>query len=328
MAGAAFLRGDPDLLARRLHEAYEKQRLAAAESGTSARAWAGLPQTMKEANRRAVRHAYVKLVDLDLQWRGMGRADLPSIAESVADALCAVPANIDSPAILDGRIDAPPSHRLMAKLAETEHHRWLLDRAMDGWRLAQDGIRDNTARLHPNMVPFRRLDPGDQHYDTVLVRALIKEFAPLQKDSIVAHGAKRSCLTILPDGSPQGTIARGTTELILVFRAQEYHLPEVVPQALTQDIESWAATPHACRVRLVLAQRFSTDIPGSTSSSSAIYLRTLVRGIPASIDLSVVHLYGTGAKVTVSREEMDAYLARALTDRHLPQPGLDGAATG
>lgn len=327
MAGAAFLMGDPDYLARLLHEAYEKQR-EEFRPGSPPNPWSGLPQTMKEANRRAVRHAHVKLVDLDLHWRGMGRAKLPSIASTVAGSLATVPVDIDSPGILDGRVAAPLPHRLIAELAETEHRRWLLDRAMDGWRLAEDGIRNNTARLHPNMVSFRKLEPRDQHYDTVLVRALIREFAPPEPNSVIAYGAKRSCLFILPDGVADGSIAPGTTELILVFHAQDYRFPASVPTALVRQINAWAATTQACRVRLVLGQRFATDVPNSLAASAAVYLRPLVSSIPADIDLSVIRLYGAGAGAKVPMETMDEYLARALADRHLPQAELDAAASG
>lgn len=312
MAGAAFLNGDPDRLAEGLHAAYEKQRLADAQPGTPMRPWAGMPQTMKEANRRAVRHAHNKLIDLDLQWRGMGGVALPTIDADTARVFGAVPENLDSPGILDGRVAAMPEYQFMAKLAEAEHRRWLVDRAMDGWRPVAKGSRDNGARLHPNMVPFRRLDERDQHYDTVLVRALLEQFGSMHENTPVARRARRSALTIGEHAEVRGAIALGTTELILALPAQSYNFSEDRLAALLQTIHDWAVTPAACRVRLVLGQRFGVDIPHSAGAGSAAYLQALVRGIPEHIDLSVVRLYGAGPDAATPPGMMEAYLAEAI----------------
>lgn len=316
IAGAAFLKGDPDLLASRLHDAYERQRCGAAGPDEKPRPWSGMPQTMKEANRRAVRHAHVKLIDMDLHWRGMGAADLPTIAADIAPTLNTVRSDIDSPAILDGRLKASLPERLMAELAETEHRRWLVDRALDGWRCSQDGTRDNAARTHPNILPFRNLRPDDQHYDTVLVRALVEEFGRLLGSTETAYAAKRSCLVVAADGTTAGTIQPGTTELIVAFPSQRYRIAHSPPVEFARAIKAWSETARACRVRVVLGQRFSSGVPHSEAAINAEGLRALVRSVPVHLDMSIVHLYGTNARPAPTLTGLDEYLARALVDRH------------
>lgn len=310
--GATFLVKDEDKLAAELHKAYEKKRRSGVGAETPERAWLSMPQTMKEANRRAVRHAHVKLVDLDLQWRGMGEAILPKIDAETARILNAVPENLDCSAILGGRVAAPPEHRLMAKLAQTEHRRWVVDRALDGWHPV-DGVRDNTARLHPNMVSFDDLDEADQHYDTVLLRALLEEFGGGQEKVVVARPTRRSAHVVAADGSINGRIAPDTTELLLALPAQDYSFPPDGPSAtLITTVRDWATGPDACRVRLVLGQRFSVEIPHSPAAHAAAYLRELAASIPADVDLDVIHLYSTGPAANVPPVAMQNYLQRQL----------------
>ncbi|WEJ31700.1 NAD-binding protein [Devosia sp. SD17-2] len=313
--GATFLVKDEDELAAELHGAYEKKRRSGVGADTLDRAWQSMPQTMKEANRRAVRHAPVKLVDLDLQWRGMGEATLPKIDTETARMLNAVPENIDCSAILGGRLAAPPEHRMMAKLAQTEHRRWVVDRALDGWHPV-DGARDNTARQHPNMVSFDELDDDDQHYDTVLLRALLEEFGRSQEKGVVARPARRSVHIVSPDGSINDPVALDTTELLLALPAQDYRFPPDGPSpSLIATIRDWATGPDACRVRLVLGQRFSVDIPHSPAAHAAGYLRSLAASIPADVDLDVIHLYGTGPAANVPTLLMQSYLQRQVPTR-------------
>ncbi|MBU1334788.1 MAG: NAD-binding protein [Alphaproteobacteria bacterium] len=312
MEGATFLVNDEDKLAAELHRAYEQKRRGGAGARTPERAWSSMPQTMKEANRRAVRHAHVKLIDLDLQWRGMGEAVLPKINTETALTLTAVPENLDSSAILDGRLAVPSEHRLMAKLAETEHRRWVVDRAMDGWQPVR-GVRDNTARLHPNMVPFNDLEEADQHYDTVLLRALLEDFGAGEEKHMVARPARRSAHIVAADGSIAGPIAPDTTELLLVLPAQSYRFPPDGPSpTLIRTIRDWSTRPDACRLRLVLGQRFGVDIPHSHAAHAATYLRSIAACIPADVDLDVIHLYGVGPAANVPPAEIQDYLDRQL----------------
>lgn len=308
MEGATFFVNDEDRLAAELHKAYENKRRSGAGAATPERAWQAMPQTMKEANRRAVRHAHVKLVDLDLQWRGMGEAVLPIIDMETARTLTAVPENLDSSAILDGRLAVPPEYRLMAKLAQTEHRRWVLDRAMDGW-LPVSGVRDNTARLHPNMVPFDDLDEADQHYDTVLLRALLDDFGAGQENQVAARPARRSAHVVSADGSINGPIVPDATELLLALPAQNYNFPADGPSPdLIKTIGNWARKPQACRLRLVLGQRFSVDIPHSHAADATNFLRSLAACIPAYVDLDIIHLYGAGPAANVPPARMQDYL--------------------
>lgn len=317
--GATFLVDDEDKLAAELHRAYEQKRRSVAGAGTPERTWSSIPQTMKEANRRAVRHAHVKLIDLDLQWRGMGEAVLPRINTETALTLTAVSENLDSSAILDGRLAVPPEHLLMAKLAQTEHRRWVVDRALDGWRPVR-GVRDNTARLHPNMVPFDDLEEADQHYDTVLLRALLEGFGAGQEKHVVARPARRLAHIVAADGSIAGSIAPETTELLLVLPSQSYTFsPDGPSPALIRTIRDWSIRPDAYRLRFVFGQRFSVDIPHSQSAHAATYLRSIAACVPADVDVDVIHLYGLGPAANVPAVVIQDYLDRQLAAPWAPR---------
>lgn len=56
-------------------------------------------------------------------------------------------------------------------LARMEHARWSLERGRSGWRHAKE--RDNGRKLHPNLVPWKRLSDGDRDKDLAAVKAWV-----------------------------------------------------------------------------------------------------------------------------------------------------------
>lgn len=58
------------------------------------------------------------------------------------------------------------------KTAREEHDRWMAAKTADGWEYGP--VRDNARKLHPSMVPFEYLTPGEQLKDIVTV-ALTRE---------------------------------------------------------------------------------------------------------------------------------------------------------
>ncbi len=55
------------------------------------------------------------------------------------------------------------------QLARMEHERWAAPLWMAGWT---PGPRDDTRRIHPNLVPYDELDQGTKNYDIEQVRAV------------------------------------------------------------------------------------------------------------------------------------------------------------
>ena len=58
------------------------------------------------------------------------------------------------------------------KTAREEHDRWMAAKAAGGWSYGP--VRDDARKLHPSMVPFGELPPGEQLKDIVTV-ALTRE---------------------------------------------------------------------------------------------------------------------------------------------------------
>jgi len=52
---------------------------------------------------------------------------------------------------------------------EKEHGRWLIERLMQGWRFSP--TRDDTKRLHPDLIPWTKLTEPTREYDRTAIRA-------------------------------------------------------------------------------------------------------------------------------------------------------------
>jgi NAD(P)-dependent dehydrogenase (short-subunit alcohol dehydrogenase family) len=188
LAQTSALDEDPDAIARLLHQAYlaaeagdltlndnrPRQPPSAADADA---AWIDLIASKQASNRRAHRHAPCKLDDLGFDWPMRGFS-LPQFATGQVARFDAAEAD------LRGRgYCAPPDRhsdagRFQAAMV-CEHDRWMIDRAIDGWRR---GARDDTRQLNPNMVSWDGLSGlGDEKkvrtiraYDGVLLQALLR----------------------------------------------------------------------------------------------------------------------------------------------------------
>lgn len=138
---SAFFGGDIDTLARALHEGYQGYKPSLSEiedDAESLRGWMVLDENLKAANRRAADAAKTKLEAL-------------GIAGPLAEHLKHGVASLDLPA---ARLE---------QLAEAEHRSWSADRQINGWR--HGAVRDNTRRLHHNLVPYDALSEDDKALD-------------------------------------------------------------------------------------------------------------------------------------------------------------------
>ena len=144
-----------DEVARRIHEVWKKgteQRILKAESEgdhetakkhrekDTYRAWEDLTEEQKDANRLAADHISIKFraVGLDLV--------LGSSLRKAWDDLDA---------------------QQLEMLSRMEHERWAAPLWMAGWTA---GERNDELKIHPNLVPYEKLDEGTKEYDLEQVR--------------------------------------------------------------------------------------------------------------------------------------------------------------
>lgn len=140
-----------------------------------------------------------------------------------------------------------------------ELDRWSIDRALDGWRPAEN--RDESRLEHPFMTPWQNLDAATRAYDAVLLRALIDRTAPT--DSTPAHAREVICVDVPDDKSfrasqPVDKWLEATEPRIRlpagnVKRPEktEINLESEVLQSLVGSITAAAAGTRLCRLTLM-----------------------------------------------------------------------------
>lgn len=128
--------GDPALedQARANHETY-LAKIAPSERAQQS-GWDDLPEALKESNRRAILHREVKIAV---------------------------------------RTHHASSNRemLIEHLSVCEHHRWMGEKIMAGWRGGK--TRDNRRLIHPDIRPYAELSEEAKEKDRVQVRRALKE---------------------------------------------------------------------------------------------------------------------------------------------------------
>ena len=107
------------------------------------RPWEQLDGEIRDMNRQQADHIAVKL-------RALGFRIVPDNSGAAAAFQ-----------ISDDEIET---------LAITEHQRWAASRRLTGWR--HGATRDNTNKLHPDLVPWDDLDEATREYDREPVRNL------------------------------------------------------------------------------------------------------------------------------------------------------------
>lgn len=146
-SATAVLCGELDTLARKIHDAYRAKRIQEGdlvEKYPALRPWSELSGDLRDANRQQADHIPVKL-------RALGYAMRP--AEDGAPGIAFQPS--------DEEVEA---------LARAEHRRWCANRRLAGYR--HGPVRDDAARIHPDLVPWEALDERTRDYDRDPVRNL------------------------------------------------------------------------------------------------------------------------------------------------------------
>lgn len=144
-----------DRLGRLIHEAYCRERAAVGDTpakNAALRAWEDLPADLQAANREQA-------------------ADIPAKLRAIGYELVTAPHG----ALVPGALP-PDDPALLAALREEEerlsigeHERWSQSRARAGWLY---GPRNDTARRHPDLVPWNDLDERAKDKDREAVRSI------------------------------------------------------------------------------------------------------------------------------------------------------------
>jgi hypothetical protein len=151
--GSGLMEPDLDWQAQQFHDAY----LELLRTGNnldparpSHRAWQALPDEYRVANRRAAAHIRAKLSTAGFD----GLSDW--LEEAPEGRRChEIP---PKPEVLENL-----SGDLLARLGELEHTRWVLDRALTGWRFGE--VRNDLRRIHDNMQPNSELNEVEKTKD-------------------------------------------------------------------------------------------------------------------------------------------------------------------
>jgi CRP-like cAMP-binding protein len=114
-------------LSEAAHEAYRREEVAKGKSGANVVSYGELPEEIKEQNRDFVREIPKKLAAAGYVLRKLAAGESP----------------------------AELSEREVELLAEREHDRWVRLKLAQGWSFASS--RDDGARRHPSLVPWREL---------------------------------------------------------------------------------------------------------------------------------------------------------------------------
>jgi hypothetical protein len=172
------LDGSLDRLARAAHQAYvdgERQdAVPERASAPYAETWESLPEDVRDANRGQVNDYPVKEHILRLVRDASAQPSLPPF----------------DPGELD-------------RAARGEHARWAAERIVNGW--THGAAKNVTAKKHPALVPFERLDAATQAKD---VDAVIRVPAVLQAAGITVRSRRAAAIvpsSALAEHAPDGS---------------------------------------------------------------------------------------------------------------------------
>ncbi|HEV8016812.1 MAG TPA: NAD-binding protein [Stellaceae bacterium] len=130
-----------DALAKALHENHRASLNEKDRAQPHGRPWSELAELYKMSSRREADHIPIKL-----------RLSGFEMEKSAAPEL----------------IDFTPAE--LELIAQLDHQRWLIERRLLGWRPGP--VRDNTARIHPDLVAWRELSPETRAKNIIRMQGL------------------------------------------------------------------------------------------------------------------------------------------------------------
>lgn len=319
-----LMQGEPDAAAIQLNAAYDDQAVEVGlmkrkDRPTEAASWASRPETMRESNRRAVRHARTKLLDLGFRWRDSTAPGLPSINKETALSFRSMEASLNYKGIDNRNLpQSSPEAALLAKSVLAEHRRWLIDRALDGWRQAGTGeSRSNQRRIHDNIVPFSRLSPENKRFDAMFIRALLDHLSnPSDAGDRLARLLHEHAIFLTGTESALPPIPATTTDLNLAWSGSVNEFSEAMATTLAAMIKAWSETPSAAFLTIYLGRPPATKSDAGRIAPGAVIDR-LVAALASPVSLEVIHAYGRGVSETDPGLD-DAALLRLVSPQAMP----------
>jgi hypothetical protein len=142
-----LLMGTHEILARAIHDEYRGQQFEIGktlESNPSLVFWDGLPETLKESNRRQADYLGVKL--------GKIGCYIVPMTDWNADPIEFTPGEIEM-------------------MAEMEHEDWMDERLTDGWEYAP-APKDIKKKKSPSLIPWSKLSEAEKEKDRNPVRQM------------------------------------------------------------------------------------------------------------------------------------------------------------
>lgn len=269
----ALMQEQHDLIARAIHEFYLEGRLG-------------------DGEKIGARAALYEWEDLSERYRADNRMVADCYQLKLRDIGCRVIAGNDR---------RFPSFRLRQDeeedLARAEHDRWMVAKLADGWRFGP--VRDDAARLHPDIVPFDDLSEAIKDLDREQVRVITRIVAR-QGGTVV----RLLDLGLIPDDAPCPPLAP-------LIAALAEHYPDRLPRftveaksdeaiaaltsegALVHVIASSFAIPHFA-YDAVTAVPAGGELPALTDNAS---LCVLCGDAAAPVGTPVIRLNHEGAIV-------------------------------
>ncbi|WP_415404124.1 NAD-binding protein [Tateyamaria sp. SN3-11] len=271
-----------EALARDLHNTYLAPRCEG-ESVTAAQArmnkdWAELPEHVRRSNFRVARQAATKLMALGLQWRGMDSGILPRLSEQTRAEIAAAKTALDWSAQSSTGLEA----RLFAS-ARAEHARWMIDRAIEGFRQGphiegtdHEAQRDNERRWHNLMKPFGQLRDAEKPSDLALLQTLLDRH--VDSEAPLAHWRKVTQVSLDAPKHIKGEVLADATELEVTIAASSKPAQIEALATLEQVVMDWRRGNQACRLHLRLGTpiRELQTAFGARSSSILPELRNML----------------------------------------------------
>ena len=264
-----------DVLARSIHDFYLEGRLTdGAQIGAHAsmREWEDLPESFRDDNRLVADCYQLKLRDLGAR-------------------------------LADG---AGPPLRLhdteLEDLARAEHDRWMAAKLATGW--TGGPVRDDTARIHPDIVPYEALSEPIKDLDREQIRMMTRLLGKTDQRAL-------RTLTVVLDPARSASFARVAD--LLPGLAEQY--PDRVP--LIAGLIEHAASRAALLEAAAMGQRVRLFVSAN--------LERLMAGLPDGERAALQDLARSADSIVALAQDADgAALLRSEADLVVTQAGGAG----
>ncbi len=237
-----------DWLALLLHQSYQSEKTPASDQDAYLQDWLALPEHVRRTNRWAAQHLPQKLHDLGFDWRGKTEGLLPLVPK---DNPIAVALAQDQAAGLEALDERDPLPDCLLRIAKTEHRRWVIDRALNGWKYSgATDVRSNRRRLHNKMVAFGKLTEAEKRLDLAALSVVFgMNASDFPYEPAVAHPRKTQDVALdqLED------VHRDVTHLRLIVPARLTLISQEIRTAAETFIKELSANPALSKVEIIVA---------------------------------------------------------------------------